>query len=139
METIKLSVNTVYLIDLKEDFTMNETKDLYQFIDGDPVKAFHIGANIKEWFETLDPIKQYLYSKQLRHNKDDLEKYKEQIKFWAEKFPSKEADFLELSEFILNNMFWDEESEELDKVKLAIFFGQSLRAQIDKQNGEELT
>lgn len=138
METIKLNVNTTYIVDLKEDFAMNDSKDLYQFIDGDPVKAFHLGANVKEWFETLDPKKQYLYSKQLRHNKDGLEKYKEQIKFWAERFSEEESDLLELSEFILNNMFWDEKNEELDRVKLSLFFGQSFRFQIDKQNGEEL-
>lgn len=138
MDTIKLNVNTTYIVDLKEDFAMNDSKDLYQFIDGDPVKAFHLGANVKEWFETLDQKKQYLYSKQLRHNKDDLEKYKEQIKFWAERFSEEESDLLELSEFILNNMFWDEKNEELDRVKLSLFFGQSFRFQIDKQNGEEL-
>ena len=62
----------------------------------------------------------------------------EQIKFWTDKFPNKETDLLCLSEYILNNMFWDEELEELDRVKIAIFFGQSARLQIAKQNGEAL-
>lgn len=118
---------------------MNFTKDLYQFIDGDPVKAFHVGMNIKEWFDSLEPRQQYLYSKQLRHNKDFLDKYMEQMKFWTDKFPDEEeTDLLCLSEYILNNMFWDEESEELDRVKMAIFFGQSVKFQIAKQNGEAL-
>ena len=28
-----------------------------------------------------------------------------------------------LAEFIFNNMFWDEKTEDIDKVKLAFFFG----------------
>ncbi len=137
MDTIKLSVSPIYILDLKDDITMNFTKDLYQFIDGDPVKAFHVGMNIKEWFDTLEPKQQYLYSKQLRHNKDFLDKYMEQMKFWTDKFPDEEeTDLLCLSEYILNNMFWDRESEELDRVKMAIFFGQSVKFQIAKQNGE---
>ena len=136
---IKLAVDPVYILDLKDDIAMNFTDDLYQFIDGDPVKAFHVGMNIKKWFEELEPKQQYLYSKQLRHNKDFLDRYMEQIKFWTDKFPDeKETDLLCLSEYILNNMFWDEETEELDRVKMALFFGQSVRLQIDKQNGEAL-
>lgn len=139
MDTIKLAVSPIYILDLKDDITMNFTKDLYQFIDGDPVKAFHVGMNIKKWFEELEPKQQYLYSKQLRHNKDFLDRYMEQMKFWTDKFPDEEeTDLLCLSEYILNNMFWDEETEELDRVKMALFFGQSVRFQIDKQNGEAL-
>ena len=136
---IKLAVDPVYILDLKDDIAMNFTDDLYQFIDGDPVRAFHVGMNIKKWFEELEPKQQYLYSKQLRHNKDFLDRYIEQMKFWTDKFPDEEeTDLLCLSEYILNNMFWDEETEELDRVKMALFFGQSVRFQIDKQNGEAL-
>lgn len=136
---IKLAVDPVYILDLKDDIAMNFTDDLYQFIDGDPVRAFHVGMNIKKWFEELEPKQQYLYSKQLRHNKDFLDRYMEQMKFWTDKFPDEEeTDLLCLSEYILNNMFWDEETEELDRVKMALFFGQSARFQIDKQNGEAL-
>lgn len=136
---IKLAVDPVYILDLKDDIAMNFTDDLYQFIDGDPVRAFHVGMNIKKWFEELEPKQQYLYSKQLRHNKDFLDRYMEQMKFWTDKFPDEEeTDLLCLSEYILNNMFWDEETEELDRVKMALFFGQSVRFQIDKQNGEAL-
>lgn len=136
---IKLAVDPVYILDLKDDIAMNFTDDLYQFIDGDPVRAFHVGMNIKKWFEELEPKQQYLYSKQLRHNKDFLDRYMDQMKFWTDKFPDEEeTDLLCLSEYILNNMFWDEETEELDRVKMALFFGQSVRFQIDKQNGEAL-
>lgn len=136
---IKLAVDPVYILDLKDDIVMNFTDDLYQFIGGDPVRAFHVGMNIKKWFEELEPKQQYLYSKQLRHNKDFLDRYMDQMKFWTDKFPDEEeTDLLCLSEYILNNMFWDEETEELDRVKMALFFGQSVRFQIDKQNGEAL-
>lgn len=139
MNTIKLAVSPIYILDLRDDIVMNFTKDLYQFIDGDPVKAFHVGMNIKEWFDALEPKQQYLYSKQLRHNKDSLDKYIEQMKFWTDKFPDEEeTDLLCLSEYILNNMFWDEKSEELDRVKMAIFLGQSAKFQIAKQDGEAL-
>ena len=135
--TIKLDVDALYILDLQDDFKMNTSKDLYQFIGGDPVKAFHLGMNVKEWFETIEPKQQYLYSKQLRHNKDLLGKYLGQMKFWTNKFTNdEEADLLDLSEYILNNMFWEEETEELDRVKMAIFLGQSSKFQADKQNGE---
>lgn len=122
---IELNADSIYILDLKDDFVMNETKDLYQFIDEDPVKAFYLGVYIKEWFDSLDQKQQYLYSKQLRHNQDIIPNYKEQIKFWTNKFPNKEADASKLYEYILNNMFWNEITEELDRVKIALFFGQS--------------
>lgn len=125
------------MMDLEDDIVMNYTKDLYQFIDKDPVKAFYVGMNIKEWFNKLEPKQQYLYSKQLRHNRDFLDKYIEQMKFWVDKYPDeKEVDLLCLSEYILNNMFWEEKTEELDRVKMALFLGQSVRLKIDKQNEE---
>ncbi len=37
---------------------------------------------------------------------------------------------VELAEYIINNMFWEEKTEELDRVKLAFFFGDTIaRAQ----------
>lgn len=89
------------------------------------------------WFEDLEPKQQYLYSKQIRHNKEYLEKYKDQIQYWSDKFANGEDVVLEdLSEYILNNMFWDEKTEELDRIKMAFFFGQSIRYQIDKEDDE---
>ena len=35
MDTIKLEITLTYILDLKDDFTMNTTEDLYQFIDGE--------------------------------------------------------------------------------------------------------
>lgn len=118
---ISFAVDPRFVQDLEDDFVMNEKLTLYEFIGRDPVKAFYLGLNITEWFKEIDRRQRYLYSKQARHNKDDLEKYQKQIEFWASKFPKEEEDIdlVELAEFIINNMLWEEETEELDKVKLA--------------------
>nr|DAM35259.1 MAG TPA: hypothetical protein [Bacteriophage sp.] len=113
---IDLTVTKDFIYDLKDDFTMNDKKDLYQFIDGDLVKAFYLGINIEDWFQDLPNEKKYLYSKQIRHNKDNLEKYQKQLKFWTSKFPSKtdEIDLVDLSEYILNNMIYEDNSDEIN-------------------------
>lgn len=124
---ISFAVNEHFVDDLQDDFIMNETLNLYEFIGKDPVKAFYLGYNIKKWFEHLDRNQKYLYSKQIRHNKDDLEKYQSQIEFWTKKFSNEdEVDLVEMSEYIINNMFFEEKTEELDRVKLAFFFGQMI-------------
>ena len=123
---IDLNVDNVYILDLQDDFIMNDSEDLYQFIDKDPVRAFYLGANVKDWFEKLDAKQQYLHSKLIRHNKDDLQKYLEQVQFWSNKYSDeKEIDLKEDSEYILNNMFWDDEDN--DPIKLAFFLGQNYR------------
>lgn len=119
---IDLTVNENFIYDLKDDFTMNDKKDLYQFIGGDLVKAFYLGINLTEWFKELPAEKQYLYSKQIRHNKDNLEKYQKQLTFWTDKFSSKdkEIDLVDLSEYILNNMIYEDNS---DEINLAFLLG----------------
>lgn len=113
---IDLTVTKDFIYDLKDDFTMNDKKDLYQFIDGDLVKAFYLGINIDDWFQDLPNEKKYLYSKQIRHNKDNLEKYQKQLEFWTNKFPSKtdKIDLVDLSEYILNNMIYEDNSDEIN-------------------------
>lgn len=122
---ISFAVDPRYIQDLEDDFVMNEDQTLYEFIGKDPVKAFYLGYNITRWFKYIDKKQKYLYSKQARHNKDDLEKYQSQIEFWSNKYKSSEPeiDMAALAEFIFNNMFWDEKTEDMDKVKLAFFFG----------------
>ena len=122
---ISFAVDPRYTQDLEDDFVMNEDQTLYEFIGKDPVKAFYLGYNITRWFKYIDKKQKYLYSKQARHNKDDLEKYQSQIEFWSNKYKSSEPeiDMAALAEFIFNNMFWDEKTEDMDKVKLAFFFG----------------
>lgn len=125
MDNIKLDVSADYVLDLHDDFMMNTSLDLYQFIDYDPVRAFHLGVNIGKWFENISQEKQYLYSKQLRHNKDSLEKYVNQYKFWVNKLPEEEIDYIELCEYLLNNMFW---KDELDQIKVAFSLGQKIKS-----------
>lgn len=132
---ISFDINTVYLQDLKDDFLTNEDQDLYEFIDYDPVKAFCLGLKVEEWFEKLESKQKYLYSKQIRHVKDNLTKYSDQIKYWSKQYPDKdndEIDLVNLSEYIFNNMFWDQETEELDMVNLAFFFGSTVHSQQKK-------
>ena len=113
---IDLTVTKDFIYDLKDDFTMNDKKDLYQFNNGDLVKAFYLGINIDDWFQDLPNEKKYLYSKQIRHNKDNLEKYQKQLEFWTNKFPSKtdKIDLVDLSEYILNNMIYEDNSDEIN-------------------------
>ena len=94
---------------------------------------------ISKWFQHLDKEQKYLYSKQVRHNKDDLEKYQTQIEFWTNKYvsPEPETNIAMLAEYIINNMFWEEETEDLDKVKLAFFFGDIIATKVRQQNQEE--
>ena len=136
---ISFAIDSRYVQDLEDDFIMNEDRDLYKFINNDPVRAFYLGYNITKWFDYIDKKQKYLYSKQVRHNKDDLEKYQKQIEFWANKYksPGPDIDMSLLAEFIINNMFWEEETEDLDKVKLAFFFGDTIATKERQQNQEK--
>ena len=136
---ISFAVDPRYIQDLRDDFVMNETLTLYEFIGSDPIKAFYLGLKIEEWFEDIDRKQRYLYSKQARHNKDDLEKYQSQIEFWSKKFPEQDGDIemAILAEFIINNMIWDEKTEELDTVKMAFFFGQTINNQSKSNETDE--
>lgn len=125
---ISFSVDPRYIQDLEDDFVMNEDLTLYEFIGKDPIKAFYLGYNIAKWFKYLDKRQKYLYSKKIRHNKDDLEKYQKQIEFWANRYvsPEPKINMAMLAEYIINNMFWEEETEDLDRIKLAFFFGETI-------------
>ena len=76
---ISFAVDPRFIQDLEDDFMVNKDQTLYEFIGKDPIRAFYLGYNINKWFEHLDKYQKYLYSKQARHNKDDLEKYQSQI------------------------------------------------------------
>lgn len=132
---ISFAVDPRFIQDLEDDFMVNEDQTLYEFIGKDPIRAFYLGYNINKWFESIDKHQKYLYSKQARHNKDDLEKYQSQIQFWSEKYksPDPEINITSLAEFIINNMFWDEKTEDLDKIKLAFFFGNIIAAKEEEQ------
>ena len=119
---ISLKVNSKFLLDLRDDVFGNYDLKLYQFINNDPVIAFYFGIFIKKWFNELDQERQLLYSKALRHCDDDLDKYKPQIEFWSKKYSNNEeidlVDLVDFSEYLLNNMFLDKES---DIINLALF------------------
>lgn len=113
---------------------MNYDYDLYQFIGKDPVCAFWLAVHITDWFPELEKEQKYLYSKQVRHNKEYIEDYQNQFEFWANKFESddnKEVSVLELSEYILNNMFWDNEK---DIIYMAFWLGQLLYKETQVDN-----
>lgn len=122
---ISFTVNPLFVLDLRDDFLMNNSKRLYEFIGKDPVKAFHLGVYITKWFDLLDRKQQYLYSKLLRHNQEEIESYMDQLKYWTETFPHSSKDdqinMIELSEYVFNNMIWND--EETDQVKVALFLG----------------
>lgn len=121
------TVNNLFVLDLRDDFLMNDSKKLYDFIGKDPVKAFHLGIHVSKWFELLDKKQQYLHSKLLRHNQEDVESYMEQLKHWTEVFPHSskddQIDMIKLSEYVFNNIIWDLEDEDGDQVKVALFLG----------------
>lgn len=130
------SITEYELLDLKEDFCMNKEKDLYEFIDDDPLKAFYLGMYIKQWFELIDKEQQYLYSKQVRHSKEQIENYLPQLKFWSSKFmegKEDEGNAADMFVYILNNMFW--ENEKKDPAKLAFYLGTCLEL-LDKEEDE---
>lgn len=135
---ISFAVDPRFIQDLEDDFMVNETLTLYEFIGKDPIRAFYLGYNLTKWFKDINKNQRYLYSKQARHNKDDLEKYESQIEYWTRKFPQvKDVVMVELAEYIINNMFWEEKTEELDRVKLAFFFGDTIaRAQEQKEEAK---
>ena len=135
---IDFKVDTRFIQDLEDDFIMNEDLNLYEFIGKDPIKAFYLGVNIPKWVEFLDKKQKYLYSKLVRHNKDDIEKYQSQIEYWSDKFPKQEqVSMVELSEYILNNVFWDPKTEEMDRIKMAFFFGYTIGLQQLKDSDEQ--
>lgn len=136
---ISFAVDLRFIQDLEDDFMVNEDLTLYEFIGKDPVRAFYLGHNITKWFKDINRNQRYLYSKQARHNNDDLEKYQVQIEYWTKKFPKEgEISMVKLAEFIINNMFWEEKTEELDRVKLAFFFGDTIaKAQEQEEKAKD--
>lgn len=116
---------------------VNEDLTLYEFIGNDPIKAFYLGLNIQKWYQDIDRKQRYLYSKKARHNKDDIEKYLPQLEFWTKQYHKEgEVDMVELSEYIMNNIFWDKDTEDRDKVKMAFFFGNVISKQLEDNKNE---
>lgn len=135
---ISFAVDPRFIEDLEDDFVMNETLTLYEFINNDPVKAFYLGIYLDKWFKKINRNQRYLYSKQARHNNDDIRKYDKQIEFWQKKFPEEgEIDLAEVAEYIINNIFWEEKTEDLDRVKMAFFLGDIIATEKCQQDTQK--
>lgn len=135
---ISFAVDPRFVEDLEDDFVMNETLTLYEFINNDPVKAFYLGIYLDKWFKKINKNQRYLYSKQARHNNDDIRKYDKQIEFWQKKFPEEgEVDLAEVAEYIINNIFWEEKTEDLDRVKMAFFLGDIIATEKCQQDTQK--
>lgn len=136
------TVNPLFVLDLRDDFIMNNKLKLYEFLGDDPVKAFHLGVHVVKWFELLDKKQQYLHAKSLRHNQEEVESYIEQMKYWTQSFPhasdQDEINTIELSEYIFDNLIWNEENEEKDRIKVALFLGMIVGRNADLSDEELL-
>lgn len=131
-------VNQLYTMDLRDDFIMNYDKELYEFIDGDPVKAYHLGMYVTKWFDELSRDQQYLHSRDLRHINEETRSYSEQIQYWSKKFPSddeQEVDLLEMCEYIYNNIIWLNDNYE-DQIKVALFLGMITGQNMKEREGD---
>lgn len=75
----------------------------------------------------------------LRHNHEGVEDYREQMKYWAQLFPHSsdedEVNTVEMSEYIFNNMIWNDDTEEIDRIRVALFLGMvtGKNAEIDEE------
>lgn len=135
-------VNPIYVLDLRDDFIMNRTEKLYEFLGKDPVKAFHLGIRATKWFNSLDKEQMYLHSKSLRHVQEDIDSYMEQIKHWTENFPDTDdedqVDMIQLSDYVFSNIIWNPDTEEKDQVKVALFLGMVVGKNVNLDDEDEL-
>lgn len=122
---MNFGVNQLYILDLRDDFIMNYDKDLYEFIDGDPIKAYQLGIYATKWFDELSRDQQYLHAKYLRHINEDILLYNKQIQYWSDKFSAndeQEIDLIEMCDYIYSNLIWLED-EDIARIKVALFLG----------------
>lgn len=132
---MNIEVDQNYIADLHDDFFMNKNKDLYQFINDDLTTAFFLGVNVETWFKEIDKEQQYLVSKQIRHNKDFVVPYEEQINYWIQNYRG-EDNVYALAKYVIENLFYTSEE---DKVKIAFYFGQVTSAAINKEEDMKKT
>lgn len=132
---INLNVSKIYLLDLADDISANVSLDLYELIGKDAVKAFAFGLLIEKIWNSLDKMQQLLYSKQLRHIGDSLINYKDQLKFWNERFTKlsgEEVTLIDYSQYLLNNFFFHEETKDKDIINLALYLGKNAIEKLEK-------
>ncbi len=127
---MKFDIDPVLTLDLKDDIFMNYDKHLYEFLGKNVLNAFYFGLIIKKIFDKLEPEQQYLYSKELRHLVRDIERYNPQIQYWTKKYANK--DLFKTIEDIYNNIIWFPDTEDIDKVKVALFLAITIESAIDE-------
>ncbi len=54
---ISFAVDPRFIQDLEDDFMVNETLTLYEFIGKDPIRAFYLGYNLTKWFKDIIEIR----------------------------------------------------------------------------------
>lgn len=120
----KLEFTENDVADCHDDFMVNEEYELYDFIDNDIEFAFILGMYFIEWYQDLNRDQKYLYSKQWRHNIEELDEYIDQINYWINKCTPNEGeiDMIQMSEDVLNNIIFQPDDEYLI-INLALFLG----------------
>lgn len=118
MNIVNLIQDNKYVEDIEDDILGNFDKDLYDFIEGDVVRAFWTGYILPEMLKSDDlEIDQYLlYSKQFRHCDDDLDKYEKQLTYWEKQYLeiSDHPKTLNVLSYVLSNMIFLSDKDELN-------------------------
>lgn len=118
MNIVNLIQDNKYVEDIEDDILGNFDKDLYDFIEGDVVRAFWTGYILPEMLKSDDlEIDQYLlYSKQFRHCDDDLDKYEKQLTYWEKQYLeiSDHPKTLNVLSYVLSNMIFLSAKDELN-------------------------
>ena len=127
-------INIIELSDLYDDFMINEKKDLYTFLGPDYVRAFNLGLRLKLWFPLLERKQKHLYSFQIRHTRELIESYINQILYWTNQYEDKgDVNIIDISNFIFDNMIWNNEE---DQVKVALYLGMVMGDKVDLSQEE---
>jgi hypothetical protein len=126
---IDFDITKVDILDIRDDFLMNEVYHLYEFCNNDPTIAFWLGYYITEWFEELSKEQQYLYTKELRHNEEILIDYQNQVRYWLDRFTEKnnvedDVPLLPFLKYLFENIFLLNEE---DIIPLAVHYGKFLK------------
>lgn len=128
---MKFEIDPVLILDLRDDIVMNYDKHLYEFLGKNVLNSFYFGLIIKKIYSKLEAVQQYLYSKELRHLTRDIEQYASQIQYWTKKNKNSKS-LIESIENIYNNIIWFPNSEDEDKVKVALFLAGTIESAINE-------
>lgn len=120
----KIEFDEVFLADLKDDFELagkgEREFSIYNFIGKDLSRAFGVGYGVKDWGLWV-PV---TARKELRHMTDGMEKYDPQLQWVSSKWVEESSELSEYIDFVLSNMFFDNEE---DMIKVAVLLGNTIR------------